>query len=60
MRRTYIEDGEVRIRQPDRNDDAARRADPQKGCGPRLWSKFYSRGFPQPKMSFHVETQSRP
>ena len=37
MRRTYIRMGEkvVRIRQPDRNDDAARRVDPEKGRAPR-------------------------
>ncbi len=49
MRRTYIiRMGEklVRIRQPDRNDDAARRVDLEKGRAPRLWSEFCSRGFP--------------
>jgi hypothetical protein len=48
MRRTYIRMGEklVRIRPPDRNDDAARRADPEKGRAPRLWSEFCSREFP--------------
>ena len=36
----------VRIRPPDRNDDAPRRADPEKGRAPRLWSEFCSREFP--------------
>ena len=36
----------VGIRQPDRNDDAARPVDPEKARAPRLWSEFCSRGFP--------------
>ncbi len=44
MWRTYIRMGEKldRIRQPDRNDDAARRVDPEKGRIPRLWSESCS------------------
>ena len=50
MRRTDIRMGEklAQIRQPDRNDDAARRFDPAKERAPRLWSEFCSRGFPSP------------
>src|ERR1035437_3398310 len=50
MRRTYIRMGEklARIRQPDHNDDAARRFDPAKEPDPRLWNEFCSRGFPSP------------
>ena len=50
MRRTYVRMGEklARIRQPDHNDDAARRFDPAKEPDPRLWSEFCSRGFPSP------------
>ena len=50
MRRSYMRMGEklARIRQPDSNDDAARRLDPEKGRAPRLWSEFCSRGFPSP------------
>jgi hypothetical protein len=36
----------VRIRQPDRNDDVTRRADPERGLAPLLWSEFCSREFP--------------
>jgi hypothetical protein len=36
----------VRISQPDRNDDAARRVNPEKGRGPKLWNEFCYRGFP--------------
>jgi hypothetical protein len=48
--RTYIRMGEklVRIRQPDRNDDAAGRFDPAKEPDPRLWSEFCGRGVPFP------------
>ncbi len=48
MRRSYLRMGEklARIRQPDRNDDAARQVDPEIGCAPRLWSEFCGRGFP--------------
>jgi hypothetical protein len=37
MQRTYIRMGEklVRIRQPDHNDDAARRVAREKGCDPK-------------------------
>ena len=38
----------VRIRQPGRNDDAARPVDPEKERAPRWWSEFCSPGFPSP------------
>src|ERR1019366_7923443 len=42
MRRIYIRMGKkwAGIRQPDRNDDAARRVDSEKGRAPKLWSDF--------------------
>ena len=47
--RTYIirkSETLVRISQPDRNCDAARRVNPEKGRGPRLWNQSCNRGFP--------------
>ena len=38
----------VRIRQPGRNDDAARPVDHEKERAPRRWSEFCSPGFPSP------------
>jgi len=38
----------VRVRQPDRNDDATRRVAPETGRGLRLWNGFYSSVFPSP------------
>ena len=48
IRHPYIRMGEglVRIRQPDRNDDAARPVDPEKERARRRWSEFCSPGFP--------------
>src|SRR6267378_6568351 len=50
IRHTYIRMGEklVWIRQPGRNDDAARPVDPEKERAPRWWSEFCSPGFPSP------------
>src|SRR5437868_6719313 len=50
IRHTYIRMGEtlVRIRQPGRNDDAARPVDPEKERAPRWWGEFCSPGFPSP------------
>jgi len=41
----------VRVRQPDRNDDAARPVDPEKGRAPRRGANSVAGGsLPQPKM----------
>ena len=36
----------VRVRQPDRNDDATRRDAPETGRDLRVWNEFYSSAFP--------------
>jgi len=48
IRHTYIRIGKklVWIRQPDRNDDAARPVDPEKEPARRQWSEFCTPGFP--------------
>src|SRR5260370_25578911 len=48
IRHTYIRMDKklVWIRQPERNDDAARPVDPEKEPAPRRWTEFCSPGFP--------------